>query len=121
MSFRSGAVATLGQLRTILASIKATMDGLAGYIPDKVNVTLPVASWTQDLTNEDYPYYQDVTVTGITANDRADVVFAESVMDDVEENGVSSIVTTSAGSIRVRAVTAPEVALTATVWIIYAK
>lgn len=121
MSFRSGAVATLGQLRTILARTKAIMDGLAGYIPDKVNVTLPVAGWTQDLTNEDYPYYQDVNVTGITANDRADVVFAESVMDDVEENGVSSIVTTSAGSIRVRAVTAPEVALTATVWIIYAK
>lgn len=121
MSFRPGAVATLGQIRTILASIKATMDGLAGYIPDKVSVTLPVASWTQDLTNEDYPYYQDVTVTGITANDRADVVFAESVMDAVEENGVCSIVTTSAGSIRVRAVTVPEEALTATVWIIYAK
>ena len=115
-------VVTKDQLEETMTAGKAIMDGLAGYIPEKKTVTLPVANWQTDANNEDYPVYQDVTVSGITTDDRADIVFSEALIDTVAECGVSPITTvTAANTVRVRAVAAPETALTATAWIIYGK
>ena len=115
------AVITKNQLRGVLARIKAILDGLADYISDERTVTLPVANWQTD-NNAEYPAYQDITVSGITTDDRADVIFDENVFEAAATCGVSSVSTvTAANTVRIRAVEAPEVALTATVWIIYGK
>ena len=114
-------VTTLAQARSALTTIKAIMDGLAGYIPEPKSVSLPANSWSTD-SNTVYPKYQDITVSGITTDDRADIVFDDSLADIIMTCGVSPVTTvTAANTVRVRAVTAPSVALTGTAWIVYGK
>ena len=112
---------TKPQLRLVLVATKAIMDGLAGYIPEKRSVSLAVNSWSTD-NNSTYPAYQDITVSGATTDDGVDIVFNESLADTLMTCGVSPVTTvTAANTVRVRAVTAPSVALTGTAWIIYGK
>ena len=113
---------TLGQARSAFTLIKAIMDGLAGYIPEPKSVSIAANGWQTDNNNAIYPAYQDITVSGATTDDRVDIVFNESLADTLMACGVSPVTTvTAANTVRVRAVTAPTVALTGTAWIIYGK
>ena len=114
-------VVTLTQSRNAFTLIKSIMDGLAGYIPEPRSVSLPANSWATD-NDTTYPAYQDITISGITTDDRADIVFSDGLADTLMNCGVSPVSTvTAANTVRVRAVTAPTVALTGTAWIIYGK
>ena len=112
---------SISQIKRGFTLIKAIMDGLAGYIPEPKSVSLPAASWVTD-NHAMYPAYQDVTVIGVTVDDRVDIVFDDSFGDTLMVCGVSPVTTVvAADTVRIRAVTAPTVALTGTAWIIYGK
>jgi len=116
------ALVTKTQARSAFTIIKAIMDGLAGYIPEPKSVSIAANGWQTDSNNTIYPAYQNITVSGVTTDDRVDIVFDESLADTLMTCGVSPVATvTAANTVRVRAVTAPTVALTGTAWIIYGK
>ena len=113
---------SLSQIKRGFTLIKAIMDGLAGYIPEPKSVSIAANGWQTDNNNSIYPAYQDITISGVTTDDRVDIVFDEILADTLLTCGVSPVTTvTAANTVRVRAVTAPSIALTGTAWIIYGK
>ena len=127
-------VATVKHLQSLAARTKVCIADVAqtaseailqvaGYIPEpKSNISIAANGWLTDSNNTVYPKYQDITISGVTTDDRVDIVFDESLADTLMTCGVSPVTTvTAANTVRVRAVTAPSVALTGTAWIIYGK
>lgn len=87
---------------------------------DTDTVTIKADEWQKDST-EKYPAYYDIAAGGLSAKDRADVIFPLSSLSAAENCGVSSTVETLAGKIRLRAMTAPTGDLTAQIWITHVK
>ena len=121
-------VSTLTQERTSLLRSKAhtlakvgeiaeaAADAISAVYPDSGTVTLYAESWTEDNT-ADYPAYYDISLAGVLAADRADILFAGANLAKADECGISAITETSAGTIRIRAVEAPTTNITAIYWI----
>ena len=78
--------------------------------------TLLSGNWQEDNT-ADYPAYYDISLAGVLATDRADILFSGANLATAAECGISAITETSAGKIRIRAAEAPTTNITATYWI----
>ena len=121
-------VSTLSQERTSLLRSKAhtlakvgeiaeaAADAISAVYPDSGTVTILSESWEEDNT-ADYPAYYDISLAGVLATDRADILFAGANLATAAECGISAITETSAGNIRIRAVEAPTTNITAIYWI----
>jgi len=97
---------------------EAAADAISAVYPDSGTVTILSESWREDNT-ADYPAYYDISLAGVLATDRADILFSGADLAKAAECGVSAITETSAGNIRIRAVEAPTTNITATYWIIH--
>lgn len=79
-------------------------------------VTIPMTGWNSD-NNANYPKYYDIAVTGLTANDRAEITIAPSSMGTAISCGLCPTNETLAGKIRVRSTSIPTAAIAAEYWI----
>jgi len=112
----TSAVSGLGQDFAEMVSL--TTQELAGKQDKRsaVAVTLPVSGWGSDST-ADYPRYYDITVSGVTARDRANVDIAPAALGTAAACGLCPACETLAGKIRLRARTVPAAAIAAEYWI----
>lgn len=99
-----GYTGTETAFNTALASVKQTING---------SFTIPTSGWTKDST-AGYPYYHDFSVSGITANDRVDVLVPASGASAAALCGLCPSSETFSGKFRLRAVRAPASSISAT-------
>ncbi len=92
------------------------MDAKKADKPESVSFTIPITGWGSDST-EHYPHYYDIAVSGVTANDRADVTLAPSGLDTAVTCGLCQTCETLAGKIRLRAAAGPASEIAAQYWI----
>lgn len=92
------------------------MDAKKADKPKAVACTIPTSGWGSDNT-EGYPNFYDIAVSGVTANDRADVTLAPSGLDTAVTCGLCQTCETLAGKIRLRAATIPASEIAAQYWI----
>lgn len=115
-------IATLRQGLELLAE---EMDAKADN-PTSASITIPTDGWHNELEeleesgdeeaeieDSDYPYYYDIAVTGITADDRAEITVAANSIRAASTCGLCPTNETFAGYIRIRAVSVPDEAITA--------
>ena len=110
---------TLAQLeaavrRTATAIANAVLESLEEKAdkPLRGTLSIPATGWGSDSTTG-YPYYYDLAVSGVTADDRADVTFSADALALAVDCGICPVVQTMDGYIRLRAASVPASALTA--------
>lgn len=95
----SGTVSKVANISPTSGNIPAA-DLAAALLPNlrivETNKALSSISWTSDATYTDYPYYTDVSVTGVTANHFAEVVFAPADVGDF-----APVCQTGSGTVRI--------------------
>lgn len=107
------------QLASLLsASVRETGAALDTKqdIPLSVSCTIPVSGWASDST-ADYPKYYDISVSSITAKDRAEVTLAPASLSIASKCGLCCTCETLNGKIRLRAKSVPTAAMTAEYWV----
>lgn len=85
--------------------------------PAAADVTIPAEGWKQDGSGSAYPVYYDVPAGTVTGKDRAAVVIAPENMAAAAGCGLCPTCESMEGAIRLRAMQAPETAITAQYWI----
>lgn len=121
MSYDESKFTNLGQLKDameetqgrIAAVASAAAEAIEELIPESVSMTIPTTGWSTDSENTVYPKYYDFAVSGITANNRADVIISISSMKTASDCGLCPTNETIAGYIRLRAMNVPSAAITA--------
>lgn len=102
------------------AAAEAIEEVLEAVKADKAEATaisIPTTGWSEDADGGSYPYYYDIVVAGITANDRAEITIAPGSLDTAKACGLCPMNETLAGKIRVRATSVPEAIIAAEYWI----
>lgn len=79
--------------------------------PQYINVTIPASNWESDSFI--YPKYYDITIEGVTANDRADIIILPKSMKTVADCGFCAVSETFVGGVRVRALKQPTETISA--------
>ena len=108
-------------LSTVLAAL-VEMDNVKLDKPTVTSVTIPIvdeneeSTWSSDNT-VNFPYYYDITASGVTVNDIAHVVFSNSSHKIILKCGMSAVCETLAGVIRIRANSIPTESISAQWWI----
>lgn len=77
----------------------------------QIALTVPATGWASDSTAA-YPYYRDISVSGLTANDVVAVVVAPASTAVANAAGLSTT-ESRAGALRLRAQRAPSAAISA--------
>ena len=83
---------------------------------EAVSFTSPASGWASDRT-AGYPYYYDLTVSGVTAADRADVAVTPAGFRTAADCGLCPSSETLEGKIRLRAVSIPAENISAVYWL----
>lgn len=78
--------------------------------------SIPTSGWSSDST-AGYPYYYDLSVSGVTASDRADVPIAPASVSTAVKCGMCPFSETLSGKVRIRAAKIPTAAISAEYWI----
>jgi len=78
--------------------------------------TIPTSGWISDGT-ADYPYYYDIALPGISANDRIDIPIAPTSVSTAVKCGICPFSESLDGKVRIRAEKAPAAAIIAEYWI----
>ena len=108
-----GYIATLRQGLELLAEdVDAKADN-----PTSASITIPTSGWSSD-SDATYPNYCDIAVSGITADNRAEVDIAVASLEAASTCGLCPTNETITGYIRFRAKKAPDESITAvaTIW-----
>lgn len=84
--------------------------------PVKGSFTIPTTGWGSDNVTG-YTKYYDVEVSGVTANDRADIIIAPGSVNAAAACGLCPVSETLAGKVRIRASQVPTAAISAEYWI----
>ena len=113
-TFAGGLVAELAQ--TVTEAIEE-MDGAKADKGSAVSVSISTAGWTSDTSVAAYPYRYDITASGVTAADRAEVTVAPSGLASASACGLCPTCETVAGAIRIRAKATPASAIAAQYWV----
>ena len=96
-----------------------SMDAAKLDKPSNVSASLPASGWTLDANDTSgYPYYYDLAVTGVTANDVAHVNINYTSQKAALECGLCPTNNTIAGYIRFFAVNQPASAISIDYWIL---
>lgn len=98
-------------------AIEEVLDVVKADKAEATALTIPATGWSEEADNESYPYYCDIVVEGITANDRAEITIAPGSLDKAKACGLCPTNETLAGKIRVRSINIPEAAIAAEYWI----
>ena len=80
--------------------------------------TLPASGWTDGSGVTNYPYYYDMSVTGMTANDFVVVAIAPDSQGTAIACGLCATNETRAGAIRFYSAKVPVAAITGNYWIL---
>ena len=92
------------------------LDAVKSDKPEAVAFTIPDSGWASDSTAE-YPQYYDLTVSGVTAADRADIAVAPAGFRTAADCGLCPSSETLEGKIRLRAVSVPAKTISAVYWL----
>lgn len=109
-------------------AIEEALDVLKQNKSQSLPVTIPTDGWSLDESADDeseeatdetseYPYYYDIAVEGVTANDQAGVTVLPASIAAATACGLCPANETLAGAIRMRAVSIPTEAISAEYWI----
>lgn len=109
-NFTNGLVASLAQ--TVTEAMQE-MEDVKADKQDSISLIIPATGWGIDADSGDYSSYCDIAVTGITAKDRVDITIAPGSMATAIACGMCSTNQTLAGKVRVWAMCAPDVAISA--------
>lgn len=120
----SGLQGDIQDLATQTATTFGQVDSALGELEsgklDKTNeatASIPVSNWKTDSSVAAYPKYYELTVTGVTAKDRADLIIAPASVPAAVACGLCPTCETLAGKIRVRAAQVPTTAISVRYWI----
>ncbi len=106
----NGSIAAVGRAAAV------ALDEMAARKADRPlsgSVAIKTSSWAAEPGGiASYPYYCDIAVSGVTANDHADVVIAPASMDVAVSCGICPSCQTVAGKIRLRAAAVPTASIT---------
>lgn len=106
----------LSRLAGIAADALTEQNAAKADRPLRSAVTLPASGWVDDGA-ADYPKHYDITVSGVTADDRADVIVAPGSLGTATDCGLCPVTETRSGAVRVRAASVPSAAISAQLWI----
>ena len=73
--------------------------------------TISTSGWVNNTSVAAYPYYYDISVSGVTTNDRADIVIAQTSLATAKACGLCATSETLAGKIRIRAAKTPTTSI----------
>ena len=140
MSWKAFTAGSLNVLLSKIAQVKRTVDDVSSTVsglgedlvqlselverdiakkqdkPKGTTCSIPKTGWVKD-SNTSYPYYYYLSVTGITAQDRVDVLLAPASVTAAVSCGLCPTSETLAGKVRLRAVSAPTAVISAAYWI----
>lgn len=80
------------------------------------SATIPASGWKSD-SNESFPYYYDLSISGISAADRVDINVAVASVNTAVTCGLCSLTEAFSGEVRLRARKLPTAAISAEYWI----
>lgn len=80
------------------------------------STSIPTSGWKTD-SNTKFPYYYDLSISGIAASDRVDLNVAIASVDIATTCGLCPLTEAFAGKVRLRAKKAPTAAISAEYWI----
>ena len=104
----------LDRIALVAKTASKSIEEMGKTKADKVNImslTIPASGWSSDST-AGCPYYLDIPVSGLTANDCVAVVVAPTCAKTALTAGLTST-ESFAGKLRLRAQQTPTAALTA--------
>lgn len=79
-------------------------------------ISVPATGWGSDSTAI-FPKYYDLSISGILATDRVDLIVAITSLDTVLKCGLCGITEASAGKVRIRSRTVPTAAISLQYWV----
>lgn len=79
-------------------------------------VSVPTTGWGSDSTAI-FPKYYDLSISGILATDRVDLIVAIASLDTALKCGLCGITEASAGKVRIRSRTLPTAAISLQYWV----
>ena len=112
--FTNGLVA---QLATSVTDAVEEMDTVKADKSVSVSFVIPASGWVSDTTVADYPYRYDLSVSDITALDKATVSIAPNSMSTAIACGLCPTNETLAGKIRFWSKSVPAKDISAEYWI----
>lgn len=111
--------ALLDRIALVAQTASKSIEEMEKTKADKVNImslTIPASGWSSDST-AGCPYYLDIPVSGLTANDCVAVVVAPTCAKTALTAGLTST-ESFAGKLRLRAQQTPTAAITAVYYIV---
>lgn len=106
----------VGELTQITVKALEEMENNKADKPKATSISIPTTGWANDKS-VGYPYYYDLTVTGVTAKDRVEITVAPSSLETAKACGLCPTNETLKNKIRIRSVSAPKAAITAEYWV----
>lgn len=121
---------TLAQMRSVAEKVSSFIGSIVQTVVDALeementkadkvinaSITIPTTGWKSDSTSG-YPYYYDISVSSVTANDCVSVVIAPSSQQTAAKCGLCPTNETLAGIIRIRSTSSPSSTISAQYWI----
>lgn len=74
----------------------------------EITTNISTSGWQSDTSVSNYPYYYDLTITGVTVNDRVSVIIAPASVKTAVSCGICPTCESLAGKIRIRSVQIPS-------------
>lgn len=108
---------TVGQHVDLAELVDKRLDDLEANSPKGQSLTLAQSSWTNDSGDTNYPYQYNLTVAGLTAESRADVVLDAASVAVASDCGVCAVCETAADTVIFKSRTAPTADLTGLIYI----
>ncbi len=110
----------VGDLAESIVEAMEEMDATKSDKGTSVPFSIPRLGWVSDISSDlsdEYPYYCDVSVSRVTANDRASITISPSSQQTAIACGICPTNETLAGKIRIRSRQRPTANIAAEYWI----
>ena len=109
---------TADDIDALRSEVNEYTDTVAAKKADKpVNAFVLIGTENWESDDNEFPYYYNITIEGVTSADRADVFFAADSEEAAKKCGFGAEITTSDGTVKIRAKHIPETVLSANVQI----
>lgn len=103
-------------------AVNSLEDSTKAYIAVSKNFTLSANSWLNDTaSSEIYPWKYELTLTGVTVDVRADVIFDHASAYVAGNCGISPVSSTAKNKVILRSSSKPTVNLTGTLYLTRGK
>lgn len=120
---RASALTAKNFTSSLIAELAQTVSDAVGELAEikadkteSISAAIPTTGWSSD-SNTSYPNYYDIPVTGVTAQDRAEITLNPDSLEIAKACGLCPTNETLVGKIRVRASGVPTSALNIEYWI----